>query len=271
MSEGRILNGVEDTLYIPLVGRIYVSKRFPEFFYDEKALSLEPHIPTDSIDKNSNEYFYMASVCRQQTIDEKIIKFLEEYRDGNVVFLGAGLETAYYRIGNRTANFYQVDVPNVIEIRKRVLGRGNNEKLISGDMFKLDWIKEIDTTLPTLISAAGVYQYFDESKIVEMIKGMKAQISNGELVFDATNSKGLKFANKYVKKTGNINAQMYFSVDDPEKFAKRTNTKLLEADGFFQRALKDCQGLKLITRIYMYLADRWNRTQVVHLRFTHES
>ena len=141
MSVESILNGVEDTLYIPLVGRIYATKKFPEFFYDEKALSLESHIPTDSIDKNSNEYFYMASVCRQQTIDEKIISFLKDNPDGNVVFLGAGLETDYHRIGNKTANFYQVDLPSVIEIRKRVLGNGNNENFISGDMFRLDWIK----------------------------------------------------------------------------------------------------------------------------------
>ncbi len=29
--------------------------------------------------------------------------------------------------------------------------------LTQGDMFRLDWIKEIDTTLPTLISVSGVY------------------------------------------------------------------------------------------------------------------
>ena len=158
-------------------------------------------------------------------------------------------------------------MPSVIEIRKRVLGNGNNENLISGDMFKLDWIKEIDTTLPTLISASGVYQYFNKSKVIEMIKSMKDQIPNGELVFDATNSKGLKLANKYVKKTGNTNAQMHFSVDSPKEFAKSTNTIFLEVDGFFQKALKDCYGLKPVTKIYMYFADRWNRTLVVHLRF----
>ena len=70
-----------------------------------------------------------------------------------------------------------------------------------------------------------------------------------------------------MKKTGNTNAQMYFSVDSPKEFAKYTNTKLLEVDGFFQKALKDCHGLKLTTKIYMYFADRWNRTLVVHLRF----
>lgn len=31
MSVESILNGVEDTMYIPLVGRIYATKKFPEF------------------------------------------------------------------------------------------------------------------------------------------------------------------------------------------------------------------------------------------------
>lgn len=112
----------------------------------------------------------MASVCRQDVIDKKIIKFLEENENCNVVFLGAGLETAYNRINNKKANFYQVDLPNVIEIRKRILGNAENERLISGDMFTLEWIKEIDTELPTMIAVSGVYQYFNKEKIVEMIK-----------------------------------------------------------------------------------------------------
>lgn len=91
ISMENVLNGVEDTLYIPLSARIYASEKFPEFFYDERALSLKPYIPTDSINNNTTEYFYMASVCRQQTIDEKIIKFLGENTQGNVVFLGGEL------------------------------------------------------------------------------------------------------------------------------------------------------------------------------------
>lgn len=266
MSTKHLLNGVEDTLYIPLTARIYASEKFPEFFYDEKALSLKQYIPTTGIEKNTTEYFYMASVCRQQTIDKKIIGFLEKHNQSNVVFLGAGLETAYHRIHNMKSNFYQVDLPNVIDIRKIVLGNADNEKLISQDMFTLEWIKEIDTSLPTMIVVAGVYQYFDKSKIIDMIKKMKALISKGELVFDATNSKGLKLANKYVKKTGNTAAQMYFSIDNPTEFAKITDTKLVDVDGFFTGALKFCKGLKLKTRLYMYLADKLHRTLVIHLR-----
>lgn len=117
MNEKNVFKGVEDTLYIPLTARIYASKKFPKFFYDEKALSLEKYIPANDIDENTTEYFYMASVCRQYTIDQKIKKFLEKNGLCNVVFLGAGLETSFNRIGNDKANFYQVDLPNVIDIR----------------------------------------------------------------------------------------------------------------------------------------------------------
>lgn len=261
-----LLSGVEDTLYIPLVARIYVSEKFPKFFYDEKALSLKQYIPKNLIEKNANEYFHMASVCRQDVIDKMIIKFLEENEQSNVVFLGAGLETSYNRINNKTANFYQVDLPDVIDIRKRVLGNSENEKLISGDMFALEWIKEIDTQIPTIIVVSGVYQYFDKDKIVDMIKKMKSIFLKGELVFDATNSKGLEVANKYVKKTGNVNAQMYFSIDNPNEFVKLTDTRLVEFQGFFERALKSCSGLKIKTKIFMYFADKLHRTFVVHLK-----
>ena len=267
MEEKNTLKGVEDTLYIPLIARIYASEKFPKFFYDEKALSLKQYIPENSIEKNSIEYFYMASVCRQHTIDIKIKEFLNAEEQSNVVFLGCGLETAYNRINNDKANFYQIDLPNVIDIRERVLGNAKNEKLIKGDMFNIDWIKNIDTSLPSLIVVSGVFQYFEENKIVELIKQMKTLLPKGELVFDATNSDGLKLANKYVKKTGNDDAKMYFSVDDPVAFASATGTKLISVSGFFSNALKQCKGIKLKTRIYMYFADKWHRTLVVHLRF----
>lgn len=266
MDEKNTLNGVEDTLYIPLIARIYASMRFSDFFYDKRAILLKQYIPENNIEKNSIEYFYMASVCRQKTIDKKIIEFLSNNEKSNVVFLGCGLETAYNRINNSKDNFYQVDLPNVIEIRKKLLPEGKNEKLIRGDMFSLEWVKELDVSLPTLIVASGVFQYFETNKIVEFIKNMKNLIPKGELVFDATNSKGLKLANKYVQKTGNANAKMYFSVDDPISFATLTGTKLISSSCFFADALENCKRLKLKTKIYMYFADKLHRTLIVHLK-----
>ena len=41
------LEGVSNTLFIPMEARIYASRRFPEYFYDRKALELEEKIPEE--------------------------------------------------------------------------------------------------------------------------------------------------------------------------------------------------------------------------------
>ena len=288
----REMQGVEDTLYIPLAARIYASEHFPDFFYDEKVMELAKRINLKNIMENSMEYFHMASVCRQKTIDGKIKDFLERKQgwtgeatqsrdvDGqylsereeppfkakcNIVFLGAGLETAYDRIGNKEARFYQLDLPDVIKVREELLGKGENERLLSGDLFALEWLKEIDCTMPTLLVAAGVFQYFHKEKILELLCKLNTLIPDWEIVFDATNSTGLKYANKYVRKTGNTKAEMYFGLDDPEVFAKEAGLRLLSVDGFYQEAFAHCKGLKLKTKIYMFFSDKLNRTMVVHL------
>lgn len=75
--------------------------------FSRKSSVIKKYIPTNSIENNSDEYFYMASVCRQYTIDKQLITFLESNKQSNVVFLGAGLETAYDRIKDSNAHFYQ--------------------------------------------------------------------------------------------------------------------------------------------------------------------
>lgn len=38
-------NAVENTLFIPMLGRIYISEHFQNILYDEKALSLKDVLP----------------------------------------------------------------------------------------------------------------------------------------------------------------------------------------------------------------------------------
>ena len=130
--------GVADTLFIPLTARIYMSRRFPEYFYDAKAMELADELPQDnSIEKNSNEYSMIASVARYYNLDEMVKKFIAAHPGCNLVNLGCGLETMYYRLGEQNAMFYEMDQPEVIEGRRKVLGEHENEKLIAGDLFDL--------------------------------------------------------------------------------------------------------------------------------------
>lgn len=262
--------GITDTMLIPMAARIYASKRFPEYFYDETALSLEQKLPQDSLErilKSSSEYTMLASVARYYNFDGIIKNFHAQHTACNIINLGAGLETAAFRLRIPGAVFYEIDLPEVIAIRKKVLGAKENETLIDADMFALDWVKRIDSARPSLLIVSGVFQYFHEADIRKFIEALKKLFPDGELLFDATNEVGIKYANKYVRKTGNTSAQIYFYVNDCPAFARSCGTELIEYRTFYTDARKILKRkMKLYTRIAMKVCDDGGRTVILHLK-----
>ena len=261
--------GVADTLYIPLTARIYVSKHFPEYFYDEKALSLEKEMPYEEIAVKSSEYFQMAGACRFYNTDRMIKAFIEKHPACNIVNIGCGLETSYFRIQPRpNVRFYEMDLPEVITARRSILGECANDILIPGDMFDFSWTEGIDRTLPTMVTVIGVFQYFEEERVLGFLKQLKNVFRDVEVIFDAMTAKAIKYANDYIKKTGNNDAELHFSADSGQSVAERCGMTLVEERPFFGAARKQLKRkLKLYTRIAMKVVDEGGRRGfLTHLR-----
>ena len=258
--------GVSDTLYIPLAARIYSTQMFPEYFSDSVSLRLKREIPR-SITEGSSEYSMLASVARYYNTDSMTREFVERNGRSSIVHLGAGLDTAYCRLLDLPVHFYDMDLPEVIELRRDLLPDSDNETMISGDLFDMGWADRIPGDRPVMILVLGVFQYFHEEDVVDVIKRMRRRFPGAELVFDATNTRGLGYTNRYVKKTGNDSAAMYFAVDDTTAFADRCGTELLECRPFFtdaRRILRD--KLEMSTRISMWFADRNGMVKLLHLK-----
>ncbi|MBR3140892.1 MAG: class I SAM-dependent methyltransferase [Methanobrevibacter sp.] len=259
--------GVEDTLFIPLTARVNISKMFPEYFHDSKALEMENLVKDKQIEKKSSQYTMMASVARSYNLDQMTQEYIDQHDKCNIVNLGVGLETSYFRINRKNSHYFEVDLPDVIELRKSYIGIGENEKFIKGDLFKLDWCNELDTSLPTLLIVSGVFQYFHEEEILEFIRKSKNIFGNAELIFDATNKFGIRYSNIYVKRTGNKSALMHFYIKNPMEFAKKVNCQLIECRGFYKDALNILsKKLSLYTKVSMKIADKRNNAMILHLR-----
>ncbi|MBR7087297.1 MAG: class I SAM-dependent methyltransferase [Prevotella sp.] len=263
------LQGVADTLYIPLVARISVSKQFPDYFYDAKELSLEPTIPEkwQHIMEASKEYENMAAVARYFNLDNMARQFMAQHEQCNIVNLGAGLDTGFHRLSATNAIFYEVDLPDVIEIRRRVLGEQTGEVLIGCDMFDLSWTTRIDCSLPTLLMASGVFQYFKHERLQTFIDDLKKAFPQGELAFDATTQIGIKVANSYVRRLGKRDAYMPFYINSSRAFARKTQTKLLASHPFFTDTRRILgKWLKATTRFLMFWGDLLKMSKILHLQ-----
>ena len=57
------LGVVEDTLFVPMLGRIYASEHCPQILYDRKTLELKNRLPSDLIKQNMQNQYTLFGLC----------------------------------------------------------------------------------------------------------------------------------------------------------------------------------------------------------------
>ena len=227
------LGVVEDTLFVPMLGRIYAAEHCPQILYDKKALELKNRLPLDLIEQNmQNQYTLLASASRSANMDRIIRDFLERRPNGAIVQLGCGLETTYYRCDNGRARWYAVEV--------------------------------LDT--PILVIAGGLFHYFEENKVIALLR-MIGQFGNMEVVFDTVNRKGMAMMQKkYMRQIGHADAQMFFYVDAVEELAAKIggNAKVIADEPYYRYIPKN--GLKMSTKVSMAVSDWFCMVKMIQLK-----
>lgn len=251
------LSELSKTLYIPLVGRIHASRQYPSLISDSKVLDLEPSLPPEAsaLRDGAGEYAMVASIVRSINMDRRIREFLAVHPDAAVVSVGCGLETTYWRCDNGRALWFELDLPEVIDVRRELLGPGERQFLVPGDMFDYSWIDRVkrEGEHPTIVVVSGVFYYFEEARVVDFINHLAA-FNNVRVVFDSTSSAGLRVSRHYVKLMKNASV-MRFSLDDPTAFVGRLTgeARLVEHTPYYRGI--DRRGVGLVTRACMRLSD----------------
>ena len=257
---------VEDTLFVPMLGRIYASEKFPHILSDKKALELKAHLPEKLKGQDTQtQYTLMASAVRSTNMDRYIQDFMRRCPDGVVVQLGCGLETTFYRNDNGKTVWYEVDLPAVIDYRKQLLGEQERDRFIAADAFGEEWIQQVRAAhpdAPVLVTASGLFYYFEEKTVLDLFCKLK-KYGRIELLFDTVNSSGMKRMAKYMKQVGHADASMYFYVDSAQDVAAKIGGSVLKEEPYYAHTAK--QGLQMMTSISMRVSDKFMMVKMVHL------
>ena len=124
------LTSVEETLFVPMRGRVYASKNFPEILNDKKALEIAEKLPKSYLNmEKESQYTLMASSVRSMNMDKYIQNFLNKNPNGTIINVGCGMETTFYRNDNGKAIWYEIDLEEVTTLRQKVF-KSNGEKYL---------------------------------------------------------------------------------------------------------------------------------------------
>lgn len=264
------LGTVEDTLFVPMIGRLYASEHFPNLLFDEAALSLKDKLPKDILENDQQgQYTLIASASRSANMDRYIRNFLEKNKDGVIVQLGIGLETAFSRNDNGITQWYGVDLPDVIAFRKTLLPESERETYIAGSAFEEDWIKQVRAEkpdAPLLLIASGLFYYFTEEDVLGLFQ-MLRPYGPVEIVFDTVNKSGMTMMQKkHMKDVGHAEAQMFFYVDSAKELEEKTGNavSVLAEEDYYSKISR--KGLDFATRMSMFFSDKLHMVKMVHLK-----
>lgn len=265
------LTAISDTLFIPVGGRIYASENFPEIFYDREALKLKPMLP-EAILKYSNQsqYTFMASVSRCVNLDNTVREFLDENPLGIIVELGCGLETTYFRTDNGRAAWYELDLPEVIELREKLIPAWERVTYIKSSVFEKGWIGDLKKNAgnrPILFVAGGLFHYFREDSVIELLRDL-CGFPKARIVFDAVSKTGMKRTKKYMRQMGHDCASMYFYCGRASLLASKISPDVtVISEKNFYSAI-DKTALAPTTRLLMTLSDLFGMVKIIELRLS---
>ena len=214
-------NTVQETLVIPLFGRLVCSERFPELFSDPEAKRICDCLDYDFAEKRKKMesaagLFGAIEVAqRQYDLRCEVEDYLKDHPKAAVVNLGCGLDDTFRKCGNGLCRGYNIDLPDVIRVRNDLLPAGEREQNLAFDLNDLSWMDRIDGTNGAVFYAAGVFYYFKTGDVKKLFHAMAERFPGAVLVFDSCNERGAKLMRKtWLKEAGITDVSAFFSLED---------------------------------------------------------
>jgi len=195
---------IQKTLFLPVVGRALESRKSTPMLYDKTAVEIVERVNFDftKLISSTTELSRIAWIVRATCFDRIIRDFLRRYPDATVVNIGCGLDTTYERVDNGLVQWYDMDLPDVINLRKLFMNETKNRKFIAGSFLENSWYRNLGYPDHVLLIAGGVFYYYEEKVIRTFFIKLSLIFQSCELLFDVTSPSGVRATNKVLKKAG---------------------------------------------------------------------
>ena len=262
------LGSVQRTLLLPLWGRAVETKKPHPLLVDPAAVRIIDRLDYDfsTIAANISFVSQLAWIARSLHIDHTIRTFIQQHPKATIVNLGCGLDTTFERVDNGTLSWYDLDLPDVIELRTPYIPEGPRREFIACSILDDRWMDHLKITDAVLFVAAGVLYYFGEAQVRTVLSKLADRFPGSELIFDACSPRGLRIANKRVIEGGGMDATAQL------KWGIRRASEILEWDRRITVVAEYpiFQGLKhklsLKEKLGTFLSDTLGIMSMIHVR-----
>jgi len=184
------LSSVAETMLIPLYIRAMESQRPDAMMKDEKAVALVTQMSYD-FDRvrkiPMTEGNKVTRIMLTREMDRYARDFLSRHPEAVVVHIGCGLDSRFERVDNGRVEWFDLDLPGVIDLRRRFIGDERERyHLLGCSVLEDAWLEavKVHSQRPFLFLAETVFVYFVEAQVKSLVLTLRDHFPGAELVFD---------------------------------------------------------------------------------------
>ena len=183
----------------------------------------------------------MINVARTKQFDDKIKAYLTDHPSASIVNIGAGLDSAFYRVDNGLIHWYDLDLPAVIDIRRQLLPEPDRVTYIAKSLLDPSWCDDIKHTEDgVFMMSGGVLMYFKESQVRQFFSLLADNLPSGEIVFDVVSKLAAFFFVWSMRKMGVPGARAKWAIKDANKMTKwDKRIEVIDQFPFFKNIPRD--------------------------------
>jgi O-methyltransferase involved in polyketide biosynthesis len=235
-KEKIILTEEQETLLVPLYSKAVESQRARPIFVDPKAVEILENVEYDFARLKTPRKTTVTLCIRANKIDAITREFLASHPRSVVIHLGCGLDSRYIRVNNREVEWFDLDMPEVIALRRKFYQEINNYHMIPSSVTRPGWLGLISPgDRAVLVIAEGLLMYLEEEDVKALVRRLKESFPGCELAFDVFSlmtAKSVK-AHPALKQTG---AVVRWGIDDARGIERWAEGIRLKEEWYFTQA-----------------------------------
>jgi methyltransferase (TIGR00027 family) len=198
------LSDIARTSLLTLYARALESQSATPILIDAKAIEitrrLNPRLASSPVrllrslaSGRISQQLCVHLALRAGQYDAYARQFLARFPEGSIVNLGCGLDTRNYRVDNGHANFFDLDLPEVIRFKRDYVDENPRYRMIAASIFDYTWMDLVEQmgSRPALFLAEGVFMYLDPDKVRALFVDLRRRFPGSELVCEVVNSRWL--------------------------------------------------------------------------------
>lgn len=234
-----LLTGSAETMLQSFYARAKYSRKRNAKFYDAKAIELVNKIDYDFSKAENDSTMSNGVIARTIVFDELVKDFINKNPDCTVVNIACGLDTRFYRMDNGRIIWYNVDLPETIEVRDAIYHESGRVSTIGISATDPAWADKVTKRGKMLFIIEGLSMYLTSDENAQMLSIIRDKFDNATVLMECLAKKWVnkEHTEKSIQDTG---AKFVFGADTFDDLGKA-------ADGF--RCIKNDDIIRGMTEI----------------------